>query len=89
MTRSRQYRTREEQLAAPKVGEEPPPEALLHIAKSLESQHYGHYVMINSASRDYVVAPTISAVHSQFIDAFGWEATGFCLRIGASPFATA
>jgi hypothetical protein len=80
MTQTRQYRPAE---AQPGEAGDEPPQALLQIAKSLEPEHYGHYVMINNASRDYVVAPTISEVHSQFIETFGWEAPGYCLRIGA------
>jgi hypothetical protein len=59
------------------------------VAKGLEPRHAGNYAMINSINGDYVVAPTISEVHTRFIDAFGLEAPGLCLRVGASPFAAA
>jgi hypothetical protein len=46
-------------------------------------------VMINLQSGDCVIASTISDVHLKFIEAFGAETAGCCLRIGASPFAAA
>jgi hypothetical protein len=59
------------------------------LARRLEPDHFGQYVMINIQSRGYVIAPTISAAHRKFIEDFGVDAPGYCLRIGASPFATA
>jgi len=55
----------------------------------LERNHYGAYVMINTATADYVVAPTTSQVHAAFIKKFGDSAPGWCTRIGASVFVTA
>jgi hypothetical protein len=54
----------------------------------LERDHYGAYVMINTATAEYVVAPTTSEVHAAFIERFGVEAPGWCTRIGTSVFAT-
>jgi hypothetical protein len=59
------------------------------IAKRLEPEHFGKYVMINVQSGAYVLASTISDVHHKFIERFGAETAGYCLRIGASPFAAA
>lgn len=61
----------------------------LEIARSLDREHHGEYVMVEMAGRNFVVAPTISEVHRKFIESFGAQADGFCLRIGASPFAAA
>jgi hypothetical protein len=58
------------------------------IRVRLERDHYGAYVMINTATADYVIAPTTSEVHAAFIERFGVEAPGWCTRIGASVFAT-
>jgi hypothetical protein len=65
------------------------PEAILRIEESLEPQHFGQYVMIDPETRGYVVASTISNVHAKFIDKFGADTAGYCLRIGASAFASA
>jgi hypothetical protein len=54
----------------------------------LERDHYGAYVMINTATADYVIAPTTSQVHTAFVEKFGESAPGWCTRIGASVFAT-
>ena len=59
------------------------------VARRLEPEHFGKYVMINLQSGDYVIASTISDVHLKFIEAFGAETAGCCLRIGASPCAAA
>jgi hypothetical protein len=59
------------------------------IAKRLEPEHLGKYLMIDVQSGAYVLASTISDVHGKFIEKFGAEAAGYCLRIGASPFAAA
>jgi len=53
----------------------------------LERDHHGAYVMINTSTADYVVAPTTSQVHAAFIEKFGESAPGWCTRIGASAFA--
>jgi hypothetical protein len=45
--------------------------------------------MINTATADYVIAPTTSQIHTEFIKKFGETAPGWCTRIGASVFATA
>ncbi len=58
------------------------------LARQLEPAHTGEYVMIDIRSRRYVIGPTISAVHREFIETFGADASGYCLRVGASPFAT-
>lgn len=73
----------------PSVDSEDRAEALALIAQGLEPEHFGKYVMIDPLSEDYVVASTISEVHLKFIEAFGPERAGHCLRIGASPFAAA
>jgi hypothetical protein len=59
------------------------------IRERLERDHHGAYVMINTATADYVVAPTTSQVHAAFIKKFGESAPGWCTRIGTSVFATA
>jgi hypothetical protein len=61
----------------------------LQIARSLEAEHLGEYIMVELAGRNFVVAPTISEVHHKFIESFGTQADGLCVRIGASPFAAA
>ena len=43
--------------------------------------------MINTATSDYVVAPTTSEVHTAFIERFGENAPGWSTRIGVSIFA--
>jgi hypothetical protein len=59
------------------------------IREALERAHFGSYVMINTDTTEYVVAPTTSMVHSKFVEKFGEAAPGWCTRIGASVFATA
>jgi hypothetical protein len=44
--------------------------------------------MINTDTSDYIVAPTISQVHTAFIERFGEDAPGWCTRIGVPVFAT-
>ena len=56
--------------------------------ETLERDHRGAYVMINTATSDYVIAPTTSEVHAKFIEKFGENAPAWCTRIGASVFAT-
>jgi hypothetical protein len=65
------------------------PKVYARIKDALERDHLGSYVMINTDTSDYVVAPTTSDVHAAFIEKFGVDAPGWCTRIGASVFATA
>jgi predicted transcriptional regulator len=58
------------------------------IKENLERDHFGAYVMINTDTSDYVVAPTTSEVYAAFIERFGEDASGWCTRIGVSVFAT-
>jgi hypothetical protein len=58
------------------------------IKENLERDHFGAYVMINTATSDYVVGLTTSEVHAAFIERFGENAPGWCTRIGVSIFAT-
>jgi hypothetical protein len=58
------------------------------IKDELEKDHRGDYVMINTDTSEYVVAPTTSTVHAAFIEKFGADAPGWCTRIGISVFAT-
>lgn len=58
------------------------------IKENLERDHFGAYVMINTDTSDYVVAPTTTQVHSAFIEKFGEDASGWCTRIGVSIFAS-
>jgi hypothetical protein len=44
--------------------------------------------MINTDTSDYVVGPTISEVHTAFIERFGENASGWSTRIGVSIFAS-
>ena len=59
------------------------------LKAALERDHFGAYVMINTDTSEYVVAPTTSEVHAEFIERFGERAPGWCTRIGASVFACA
>jgi hypothetical protein len=59
------------------------------LKEELEREHYGSYVMINIDTSEYVIAPTTSQVHAEFIHRFGEDVPGWCTRIGASVFATA
>ena len=58
------------------------------IRENLERDHFGAYVMINIDTSDYVVGPTITQVHTAFIERFGEDAPGWSTRIGVSIFAT-
>jgi hypothetical protein len=58
------------------------------IKEDLERDHFGAYVMINIDTSDYVVGPTITQVHTAFIERFGEDASGWSTRIGVSVFAT-
>jgi hypothetical protein len=57
------------------------------IKENLERDHFGAYVMINTDTSDYVVGPTITEVHTAFIEKFGEDAPGWSTRIGVSIFA--
>jgi hypothetical protein len=57
------------------------------IREVMERDHFGAYVMINTDTSDYVVAPTISQADAAFIERFGEDAPGWCTRIGVSVFA--
>jgi hypothetical protein len=58
------------------------------IKENLERDHFGAYVMINTDTSDYVVAPTITQVHTAFIERFGENAPCWSTRIGVPVFAT-
>jgi hypothetical protein len=58
------------------------------LKDNLERDHFGAYVMINIDTSDYVVGPTISEVHTAFIERFGEDASGWSTRIGVSIFAS-
>jgi hypothetical protein len=58
------------------------------LKENLERDHFGAYVMINTATSDYIVASTISEVDAAFTERFGEHAPGWCTRIGVSVFAT-
>jgi hypothetical protein len=58
------------------------------LKDNLERDHFGAYVMINTDTSDYVVAPTITQVHTAFIERFGEDAPGWSTRIGVSIFAS-
>jgi hypothetical protein len=82
----------------PRTTKQRPAEDLEHLAgealygsirKSLEQNHFGSYVMINTDTAEHVIGPTTSQVHAEFIGRFGEQAPGWCTRIGASVFATA
>lgn len=82
----------------PRTTKQRPAEDLMHLAgealygsirESLEQNHFGSYVMINTDTAEYVIGPTTSQVHAEFIRRFGEQAPGWCTRIGASVFATA
>jgi Protein of unknown function (DUF2442) len=52
----------------------------------MERDHFGAYVMINTDTSDYIVGPTLSQVHTAFIERFGENAPGWSTRIGVSIF---
>ncbi len=58
------------------------------IRKELEKKNFGSYVVINTDTTEYVVAPTTIAALEKFIERFGQNAPGWCTRIGVSVFAT-
>ena len=58
------------------------------IKENLERDHFGAHVMINTDTSDYVVGPTITQVHTAFIERFGEDAPGWSTCIGVSIFAT-
>lgn len=58
------------------------------IKENLERDHFGAHVMINTDTSDYVVGPTITQVHTAFIERFGEGAPGWSTRIGVSIFAS-
>ena len=58
------------------------------IKENLERDHFGAHVMINTDTSDYVVGPTITQVHTAFIERFGEDAPGWSTRIGVSIFAS-
>jgi hypothetical protein len=58
------------------------------IKEMMERDHFGAYVMINTATSDYIVAPTITQVHTAFIERFGEDAPCWSTRIGVSVFAS-
>jgi Zn-dependent peptidase ImmA (M78 family) len=59
------------------------------LLATLERDHIGEYVMINTDTQEYVLAESISQVHAKFLKRFGETAPGQCVRIGASVFAAA
>jgi hypothetical protein len=56
------------------------------IKENLERDHFGAYVMINTATSDYVVAPTHLQVYTAFIERFGEDAPCWSTHIGVSVF---
>ena len=58
------------------------------IKENLERDHFGAYVMINTATSDYIVAPTLLQVHTAFTERFGEDAPSWSTRIGVSVFAS-
>jgi hypothetical protein len=56
------------------------------IKEIMERDHFGAHVMINTDTSDYIVAPTISEVHTAFIERFGEDAPCWSTRIGISIF---
>lgn len=64
-------------------------EDTLAAAREWDPADFGKYAMINRINGACVVAPTASEAHKKFIETFGPEAEGLCMRIGASPFAGA
>jgi hypothetical protein len=58
------------------------------IKEIMERDHFGAYVMINTATSDYVVAPTLLQVYTAFIERFGEDTPSWSARIGVSVFAT-
>jgi hypothetical protein len=58
------------------------------IKESLERDHFGAYVMINTETSDYIVAPTHLQVYTAFTERFGADAPSWSTRIGVSVFAS-
>ena len=58
------------------------------IRENLERDHLGAHVMINTDTSDYIVAPTLLQVHTEFVERFGEDAPCWTTRIGVSVFAT-
>lgn len=58
------------------------------IRETLEREHFGAHVMINTDTSDYIVAPTLLQVHTAFVERFGEDAPCWTTRIGVSVFAT-
>jgi len=58
------------------------------IKENLERDHFGAYVMINTATSDYVVAPTHLQVYTAFIERFGKDVPSWSTCIGVPVFAT-
>jgi hypothetical protein len=58
------------------------------IKENLERDHFGAYVMINTATSDYIVAPTHLQVYTAFTERFGEDAPSWSTRIGVSVFAS-
>jgi hypothetical protein len=59
------------------------------IKEMMERDHFGAYVMINTATSDYIVAPTLLQVYTAFTERFGEDAPSWSTRIEVSVFATA
>jgi hypothetical protein len=57
------------------------------IKQTLERDHFGAHVMINTDTSDYIVAPTLLQVHTAFTERFGEDAPCWSTRIGVSLFA--
>jgi hypothetical protein len=66
-----------------------PAESLSPPQGGAGARPFRSYVMINTDTAEYVVAPTTSDAHAAFIEKFGATVPGWCTRIGASVFATA
>ena len=68
-----------------------PLKAGAHLYESLrairERDHLGSYVMINTATTDYVVGQTTTEAHTRFVERFGEDAPGWCTRT-SRPWAT-
>jgi hypothetical protein len=58
------------------------------IKEMMERDHFGAYVMINTATSDYIVAPTLLQVYTAFTERFGEDAPSWSTRIGVSVFAS-
>jgi hypothetical protein len=58
------------------------------IKEKLERDHFGAYVMINTETSDYIVAPTHLQVYTAFIERFGEDVPNWSTCIGVPVFAT-